>query len=65
MFITKIKLQLLKAIFCTWGNIMFVFSYCRDCTKAWLQKSEVFGMMIAGNRLCLWGLLETALFKKY
>lgn len=39
MFITKIKLQLLKAVICTWGNIMFAFSYCRDCTKAHWQRS--------------------------
>lgn len=64
MFITKIILQLLQAIICTWGNIMFVFSYCRDCTKAQWQRSEVFGMTIAGNRLRLWGLLKTALVKQ-
>lgn len=34
MFITKIKLQLLKAVICTWGNIMFVFSCCRDSAIA-------------------------------
>lgn len=37
---TKIILQLLKAVICTWGNMMFVFICYRDCTIEEWQSSE-------------------------
>lgn len=33
MFITKIKLQFLKAVICTWKNIMFMFAIAEIVPK--------------------------------